>query len=235
MLAYSLNQIEQTSRKAVRGAGLGWGLAEDAGRAIRWLEMVGLPGVSSLAVLLSDYDHEQLSGSFVKDHGTHWSASPGFNSPLLIGPNINDWIHGFAQGNRKPERLNAGPMLEIRQGPGAMVYLGFVGAAARGNSSVSLKGEYIHAWLKRQTVMIQKGVSWQHLAAGQDLFIAIHFDRETPSIRTAQADTYTARIGARPVEQAAWHTLETYACRTYVEATEASRLAGAGAGLSDND
>ncbi len=37
------------------------------------------------------------------------------------------------------------------------------------------------------------------------------------------------------VPQAIWDSLSTYANRTYAPATEASRLAGAGAGLSDND
>ena len=42
-------------------------------------------------------------------------------------------------------------------------------------------------------------------------------------------------IGEVRVDDDEWDALERYACLTYVEATEASRLAGAGAGLSDND
>ena len=45
----SLNQIEQTTRKAARGAGLAWGLADETGRAVRWLHAHGLPGVAALA------------------------------------------------------------------------------------------------------------------------------------------------------------------------------------------
>lgn len=42
-------------------------------------------------------------------------------------------------------------------------------------------------------------------------------------------------LGAREVGQPLWQALEIWAARTYVPATEASRLAGAGAGLTDND
>ena len=39
----------------------------------------------------------------------------------------------------------------------------------------------------------------------------------------------------RCVDETAWATLNAFAHRTYAPATEASRLSGAGAGLSDND
>jgi hypothetical protein len=32
----SLNEIEAMAKRAVRGAGLAWGLAEEAGKALRW-------------------------------------------------------------------------------------------------------------------------------------------------------------------------------------------------------
>ena len=41
--------------------------------------------------------------------------------------------------------------------------------------------------------------------------------------------------GAFAVDETAWATLTALAHRTYVPATEASRLAGAGAGTTDND
>ncbi|NNL17275.1 MAG: DUF3726 domain-containing protein [Boseongicola sp.] len=45
---WSLNEIEALSRKAARGAGYGWGLAEESGQAVRWLLARGLPGADAL-------------------------------------------------------------------------------------------------------------------------------------------------------------------------------------------
>ena len=45
----SLNEVESLSTKAARGAGMSWGLAEEAGYASRWLVSRGFDGVSLLA------------------------------------------------------------------------------------------------------------------------------------------------------------------------------------------
>ena len=45
----SLNEIESLCKKAARGAGLSWGLAEEAGKAARWLSAHGLDGPGVLA------------------------------------------------------------------------------------------------------------------------------------------------------------------------------------------
>lgn len=44
-----------------------------------------------------------------------------------------------------------------------------------------------------------------------------------------------AATGPQEVPEALWQKLEHWAAKTYVPATEASRIAGAGAGLTDND
>lgn len=49
---YSLAEIDAQCRKAARGAGCPWGLAEEAGKAARWLAARGLPGPEALAGLL---------------------------------------------------------------------------------------------------------------------------------------------------------------------------------------
>ena len=49
---YTLAEIDALCRKAARGAGCLWGLAEEAGKAARWLAARGLPGPEALAALL---------------------------------------------------------------------------------------------------------------------------------------------------------------------------------------
>ncbi len=48
----SLSEIRATCTRAARGAGCSWGMAEEAGLAVRQLEAHGLPGVAALAMML---------------------------------------------------------------------------------------------------------------------------------------------------------------------------------------
>ena len=68
------------------------------------------------------------------------------------------------------------------------------------------------------------GVGVTHRFDAGDLILAP--DATTPA---------PAPVGPVTIAQAAWDVLNDLAARTYVPATEASRLAGAGAGLTDND
>jgi hypothetical protein len=48
-MSWSIGEIAALSVKAARGAGKPWGLAEEAGRAVRWLSAQRLPGPEALA------------------------------------------------------------------------------------------------------------------------------------------------------------------------------------------
>ena len=49
----SLNEIESLALKAARGAGMSWGLAEEAAVAASWLAARSLPWAETLADLLA--------------------------------------------------------------------------------------------------------------------------------------------------------------------------------------
>ena len=55
-IVVSLAEIDAMGRKAARGAGYAWGMAEEAGRAARWLAAYRLPGPQRLAALLATCD-----------------------------------------------------------------------------------------------------------------------------------------------------------------------------------
>ena len=44
----SFSEIETTSKRASRAAGFSWGIAEEVGKNIRLLELLGLPGIKNL-------------------------------------------------------------------------------------------------------------------------------------------------------------------------------------------
>ena len=48
----SLSEIDTTSKRASRAAGFSWGIAEEIGKAIRNLELFGLPGIMNLNLYL---------------------------------------------------------------------------------------------------------------------------------------------------------------------------------------
>jgi len=50
---WSLNEIEALARKAARGAGYDWGLAEEAGQAVRWLVARDFRGADALMAALN--------------------------------------------------------------------------------------------------------------------------------------------------------------------------------------
>ena len=48
----SLSEIDTTSKRASKAAGFSWGIAEEIGKAIRSLELFGLPGIKNLSLYL---------------------------------------------------------------------------------------------------------------------------------------------------------------------------------------
>lgn len=86
-MTYSLGEVEALSRKAARGAGFSWGMAEDAGKAVRWLCSWGLPGAEALAGYLDKRDGargpEDLTASI-------WTARSGTLCPIICGTIISD-------------------------------------------------------------------------------------------------------------------------------------------------
>ena len=50
----SLGELDALAVKALRGRGCHWGMAQEAGWAVRWLAAAGLPGAAALADWLQD-------------------------------------------------------------------------------------------------------------------------------------------------------------------------------------
>lgn len=68
----SRNETESLALKAARGAGLSWGLAEEAGAAAGWLAAQGLDGLPTLLTLLSTPDR-----ALPVPAPGHWTGTTG--------------------------------------------------------------------------------------------------------------------------------------------------------------
>ncbi len=219
----SLNQIEHTARKAVRGAGLPWGLADDAGRAVRWLETLGLAGMSWLADLLFRVDHRPLRKWRIRPQSTGWQGASGVISPLLAGPSLSDILPLYRQQLRHQLTLRAVVCPQLCVG-----YLGVASLQTGVSMAVS--------WARVTVEVMGDGVRY----AGQrppdfdqgphDL--DIYFAHQTES---AASGLLAERVGSRQVDVRVLDRLESLVRRTYVENTDTSRLSGAGAGIRDTD
>lgn len=189
----SLTELESLSKRAARGAGFSWGMAEEAGKATRWLAMHGLPSAHVLAQLLQARaagltDQCPLTlGAQIADSNTT-TAQVEVRQPLLILP----FIAAVAQQSKTTIGITA---------PGIAASVTFVG-------NLFVTDENPIADTAPQTVSIAPATP-----SGQPY---------TPQSRT----TVSARDFA---------ILQEFEMQTFAPATEASRLAGAGAGVSDND
>lgn len=216
-MSWSLNEVEGLARKAARGSGLSWGLAEEAGKSVRWLAGSGLPGPEALAGLLSRNDGRTYDALCPLETEGAWIAQSGQLCPLITGAVICDHATDIAAERDIDLGCTSFPMLLLPFAAGA-------------------------AQIGRKTVEI----SWPGTTAMIEPDGRIGFSEDT-SLRTDQADTVSIRaVGTRagnplpefrraeiPADTA--KILGVFAHRTYAPDTPESRLAGAGAGLTDND
>ena len=191
-MSYSLNEVEAMARKATRGAGEDWGLAEEAGRAARWLCAQGIDGVAALTDCLA---REARDGA----------------CPLRLGCDLSDRAAALVSGRRRYKDV-ASPVL----------LLPFVAMAAR---QIALP-----LWVE---------CDGSHAVTdGQGLAMTSPFPAHAMRVDVLVDGGLSAPLPrqtrARP-DPAAWAMLCRFAHKTYAPASEASRLRGAAAGLSDTD
>lgn len=214
----SLNEIESLCKKAARGAGLSWGLAEEAGKAARWLSAHGLDGPGVLATQLRQNDgcaYQQLAPDVSAEP---WQVPGHALCPLIAGATLSD--HAYL--------LRSNGRIELRQVAHPQLLLPFASATAR-QLGLWLELSWNGCCLK----FSPSGEAW--LVHAQNLGAAT-----AAQVRCACAAP--GGILGKPLAgsipdlgDSPQHELDHLAARTYVPASEASRLLGAGAGLSDNN
>lgn len=213
----SLNEIETMSKRAARGAGLSWGIAEEAGKSARWLATRGLFGPERLADLLVHHDQHPYADLAPSDTDDIWKAPAGVLSPLIAGATLSDKALDIAKGRVIELAETREPLWLVPYAAGAVSLTGAAISIAWDDVVMVLseKGEWIEGHQNALTVSRTAGVHCQK--GGQ-----FH----APTVMTRAPDN---------VSPAAWSRLAAFAERTYAPATDASRLSGAGAGLTDNN
>ena len=209
----SLSELDAVGRKAARGAGHAWGLAEEAGRAARDLAATGADGALALLRVLeaSEVEEEGWPAAHAPVTGTDaWRAAGGaWLCPISTGAALSDRMHRFAMGE--------GVLLERVLVPALIVSM--LERAGRG------LGRGVESY-RVESDGTEGPVSPDETGP---LTVRVRF---VPSRGGACAPRVTPAEGRCRTARSTLRALETFAHRTYVPASDASR-AGAG-GASDD-
>ena len=84
----TLSEIDTTSKRAARGAGFSWGIAEEIGKNMRLLELYGLPGIKNLNKFLKDYKEKQFQKVTLISDTNNANKYPF--CPIILGVNFID-------------------------------------------------------------------------------------------------------------------------------------------------
>jgi hypothetical protein len=213
----SLNEIEALTKRAARGAGMSWGMSEEAGKATRWLASHGLPGADLLVDTLAQNDgvpHSDIAPAFYDDV---WKARSGVLCPLISGAALNDCADKLAAAQPIIMANVCHPLLAVP----------FAAWAA-----IHIKAPITVSWLDTRCTTDGFGLQVDGPLDQIEM-------RNPVLVTCAQAadrvDTITAPGLRGDVNDTTWARLNAFAHRTYARATDESRALGAGAGISDND
>nr|WP_244673272.1 DUF3726 domain-containing protein [Mesorhizobium sp. 131-2-1] len=219
----SLNEIEAQVKKAARGAGLPWGLAEEAGRGGRALAGASPRHLEALADALEALKAGRHSWRFDASGTSLHALDDKPLSALAVAPAVSDRSRG----------MEAGAMLSIDAPVAAACLLAPTLADISRRSGrrvlVSLAGRQISIGpdiAKAATALEQVPGDTRKQTVAE-----ISLSSEPASDSAAAACDHQGIH----IPQGLWQRFGALAALTYVPASEISRLAGAGAGLSDND
>jgi hypothetical protein len=216
----TLVEIEGYFRKVARATGLDWGLAEEAGKAARWLAAFNLPGPELMLSHLQNIggkDYQQYKPIIGSDAISDlWQAKGEALCPIITGAALADRVklllngHTISLGSVAYPILLAATLGQASRCHNMIITTSWAGVklSCYGNG-IRIEGNRDDQWL--------------------DKVDAVSCQQTFGTLPEQMPSTL-----AYPIDSEVWHVVDELAFRTYAPATEASR-AGAGAGLSDND
>ncbi len=212
----SRNEIESLALKAARGAGMSWGLAEEASVAAGWLAEHALPWADTLASALAQAhttSRPQIVGHAITP------SHPGTRlCPIMTGALLSDLGQPIST-------------VEVRDVLAPLWLAPFLSSWTWPDRAVRL------GWGEAHLLVAQSAMSGVDTALGAALAVAfasrVAIGME-PNDHLTQLRPQRAGSGYL-VPDDAWRMLGQFERRSYVPASAQSRIAGAGAGLLDND
>lgn len=220
----SLNEIASLVTKAVRGAGATHGASEDAAFSIVRLFEFGFDATADLAEALTRIDDGKDEYGTVRQGDAGWTWSPGSQdtsvSSTLVSAAPTDLVNTGRDNAVLIEKL-VFPALLLPHASARAVTL---------KSDVSLVQDCAVTCRSDGTIC---GDVEKLIASAEPKSIRI--TAKSPEPAATPCISRQALLNGVKLDDAVHTRLSAFAHRTYVPATEASRLLGAGAGLTDND
>ncbi len=232
----SLSEVQTTVCKAAVAVGLPLGLGEDAGQAARRMMASGVGSFAAFVDALDAVDEGRSTG-FDADRAIAGDFGPKPAGRLLsairAGPSACDLVASAASTDIGLGRIT----LTNVDVPIVILFEALVASVDMDKGQCVAwnvgGGGAIEAVCWRGSLALIKGAP-EDLLATDSAEITMHLVAREPRVRAITVDQRIQRDGVE-IDEVTWRRVKTYADRLLVDATETSRLTGAGAGVVDTD
>lgn len=214
-MTYALNEVEALTKRAARGAGRSWGMAEEAAKAVRWLAAHGMPSLAPFAQLLNGM--KATGDAAPKALEGRWQAAGDALCPLICGAALCDLSAQIGRGREIEMEQVLHPVL-------LAPFAAFV--AKRSGRVVVLRWDDLALFTDGDFLWVMDPKTQIETVKASQVACSL---ADTPTGSPRELQTRCA------IDPTHWDILNGFAQRTYAPATEQSRMLGAGAGNSDND
>lgn len=212
----SSNELDGMVRKAFRGATYHWGEAEEAGKAAVWLARRNAPFLGDMLSLLREA-RDHLASMRPLGAGPVVRSGGKLLCPVLAGISLIDLAADMTHGARIEYRDLGFPSL-------------FAPFVSRAEEIAGLRLELHETDGAAFVEQLPSSIATERAEARPlSLILQAVQPKTLDSHPTGGSSQMTV------VDHSLWDELSRFAHLTYVPATHASRLFGAGAGVADND
>ena len=201
----SLSEIDTVSKRASRAAGFDWGVAEEIGKNIRMLEMLGMPGIKNLNYYYRTRDKKNFEKLSLINQENKTSKLEF--CPITAGVSFLDQVRSLENLNEIKFQNIAFPIL----------FLPFVSRASE------VVGKKIYLKIDNRDFLLNYGSSIYSNSLNSGITI---LGNDITIKFLENMDSF---------EEKEWKELYKLSENTFVEENESLKKAGAGAGLTDND
>lgn len=219
---YSSNELQSLMRKAIIGAGFETGIAEDVSRAGVWLCQNGFQGADQVLEIIKS--KVPKTNMILDDDGIYTFKEVYV---LACGPSILDVLISQAIADSAESKMY------LKNIDNPLLLIALVENAAQENN---VEIELYFSGFESRILSPIKAESITELSkvvpkTRTDASIICNKTVVAKKLQnTAKIETSSITVSDKTLQG-----LNVFAAKTYVPASEASRLAGAGAGLTDND
>ena len=201
----TLSEIDTTSKRAARGAGFSWGVAEEVGKNMRLLELFGLSGIKNLNKYLKDYKNRQFQKiSLISDIN---EANKYPFCPIILGTNFIDQVKLLDKKNN----------IQISNVAFPLLFLPFVSRA----SEIIGKRIFLKIEEKEFLLNLNQSIYSNYL--------------KNEILENCNTVNISFLENNNLFNENEWNELYKLSEDTFVEETESLKIGAAGAGLTDND